>query len=159
MEYFDEIYTIYKIISNDIKFFKFKRFGIRKFNQCLIVNFANLNNYFEKDYFSILNKDDSFKTCDLKEFYKEGNYNINLCRAVNTGDYQEYKNIHQIIIDSDIYIYPDDSTIPNFETNAMQMNDKLFELYKNLLCENFLNSLCEDTFDNTDIIGVDSNEK
>lgn len=161
-KYFDEVYNVFLIIVKDIKFLKFKRFGIRKINQCLLVNFANLNKYFSKDYFSILHTDETFKTCDLKEFYKDGDFNINLGRAINTGEFisedNKSQNVHQVIIDSDIYVYPNTKDYTDFECNAITMNDKLFELYKNLLTEDFLNSLCKDEFSNKDIIGVESND-
>lgn len=71
------------------------------------------------------------------------------------GDQEAY----QIIFDSDIYILGNQEVHSLIlEEGVSSMNDILFELYKDVVTEKFLQQLNDGTFDEQIIKGVEKNE-
>lgn len=164
LTYCDVLWKVMKIISESEKvpFFQFKRFGLRKINQCILKDINCLNDYFEPSHYHIFrfqNMDNiKEKIMQIRESLEIDDYNINLNRMLIRGEVRG-QEAYQVNYDADIYLLDEESIeelIQNKDKIA-KMNDWLFELYKDAVTETFLNQLIDGTFDSDMIIGVEAN--
>lgn len=164
LTYCDVLWKVMKIISESEKvpFFQFKRFGLRKINQCILKDINCLNDYFEPSHYHIFrfqNMDNiKEKIMQIRESLEIDDYNINLNRMLIRGEVRG-QEAYQVNYDADIYLLDEESIeelIQNKDKIA-KMNDWLFELYKDTVTETFLNQLIDGTFDSDMIIGVEAN--
>lgn len=161
--YCDVLWKVMKIISESDKvpFFQFKRFGLRKINQCFLRNIECLNQYFEPAHFHIFKFQDEIsmkeKVMQIRESLEIADYNVNLNRMLIRGELGG-QEAYQVNYDADIYLLDEgiEELIQNEEKIA-EMNNWLFALYKDAVTETFLNQLIEGTFDRDMIIGVEAN--
>ena len=94
----------------------------------------------------------------LRDNLEIENYNVNLLRTLIRGEIRG-REAYQVNYDADIYLLDKDSIeelIRNKEKIA-DMNEWLFELYKDAVTEKFLNQLIDGSFDDDMIIGVETN--
>lgn len=166
---FSEYNTIFskvmKKVKSKISFFKCFRIGIRKINQCILLNPSLLNEYFEKKYFQFFKfkEDDNqidnnlYEVKDCFRYYK---YNINLLRNIIQGELNT-KEAYQVVLDTDIYL-TDEEKIDGFfksnDENLKEMNDILFEIYKDSITFEFIKKLEKDKFNDEELVGVEKNE-
>ena len=164
LTYCDVLWKVMKIISESEKvpFFQFKRFGLRKINQCILKDINCLNDYFEPSHYHIFrfqNMDNiKEKIMQIRESLEIDDYNINLNRMLIRGEVRG-QEAYQVNYDADIYLLDEESIeelIQNKDKIA-KMNDWLFELYKDAVTKTFLNQLIDGTFDSDMIIGVEAN--
>ena len=164
LTYCDVLWKVMKIISESDKvpFFIFKRFGLRKINQCILTDIRSLNEYFEPTHYHIFAFRDTShirqKVMQLRDNLEIENYNVNLLRTLIRGEIRG-REAYQVNYDADIYLLDKDSIeelIRNKEKIA-DMNEWLFELYKDAVTEKFLNQLIDGSFDDDMIIGVETN--
>ena len=148
--------------SEKVPFFHFKRFGLRKINQCLLKDIKRLNEYFEPSHyhiFSFRNEDViKEKVMQIRDSLEIADYNVNLIRTLIRGELRG-QEAYQVNYDADIYLIDSESIVElirNKEKIA-EMNNWLFELYKDAVTEKFLNQLIDGSFDRETIIGVDAN--
>ena len=161
--YCDVLWKVMKIISESEKvpFFEFKRFGLRKINQCFLRNIKCLNQYFEPAHFHIFKFQDENsikeKVMQIRESLEIADYNVNLNRMLIRGELGG-EEAYQVNYDADIYLLDEsiEELIQN-ENKIAEMNNWLFVLYKDAITETFLNQLIEGTFDRDMIIGVEAN--
>ena len=75
------------------------------------------------------------------------------------GEY-DGKAACQVVLDTDIYITDAENIEELFtgNTEIVEMNDKLFELYKEALTDVFIKNLTKINYNDNNIIGVESNE-
>ena len=163
----DYCHVLWKVMrsildSDKVPFFRFRRFGLRKINQCFLQDIKQLNVYFETSHFRtfhVLNgKNVKEKVMQLKDSFEINDYNINLVRGIIGGEIQK-KEAYQVDYDADIYLLNEENIkelIQN-ESKIAEMNDLLFELYKDAVTENFLNQLIDGTINKEIIMGVDAN--
>ena len=73
--------------------------------------------------------------------------------------YTHLEEAYQVNYDADMYLIDSQSIKELMENKEkiMQMNDWLFELYKDAVTETFLNQLIDGSFDKDMIIGVEAN--
>lgn len=161
MEYSNTLIEVIRCFREKIEFLNCIRFGIRKVNQCIIRDISSLNQYFSKHIFQIYGSESGRmpKLYESKDCFTEGNYNINLVRTVVSGEYKNQK-AYQVVLDSDIYVMDSASIDELFEKQEkiVVMNERLFELYKESLTEQFLDGLGQEEYTDTNIIGVEKNE-
>lgn len=160
-EYAKVLIQLMHIFREKIDFLNCLRFGIRKVNQCIIRDICSLEHYFDKMLFQIYGLDSgrSPMLYECKDCFTEGNYNINLVRNVIAGEY-ENQIAYQVVLDSDIYMTDSaeiDGLFEKYE-EIIAMNERLFELYKESLTDDFLKDLTQDEWTDTNIIGVEKNE-
>ena len=160
-EYSSTIMQVVSVLKEDVEFLNFERFGIRKINQCIIKDIRKIHDYFEEKYYMICGLEDNRtpKLFESKDCYIDGKYNINYTRMVINGEY-DGETAYQVVLDSDVYsnnsehiekIISDDEELNN-------MNEILFDLFKEVLTENFIVKLSKEEYTDTNIIGVDKNE-
>ena len=150
-------------ISELVPFFVFRRFGIRKINQCYLNDIDRLNEYFEHAHYHLFRlsgrPDTKNKIMQLKDSFEIEDMNINLIRTVIKGEIQG-EEAYQINYDTDIYlIEPEriDMLIAD-DSKVTHMNELLFELYKDGVTIEFLEQLIDGSFDSNIILGVEANE-
>lgn len=161
--YCDVLWKVMKIISESgkVPFFEFKRFGLRKINQCFLRDIKCLNEYFEPAHFHVFKFQDESsikeKVMQIRESLEIADYNVNLNRMLIRGELGG-EEAYQVNYDADIYLLDEsiEELIQNEEKIA-EMNNWLFALYKDAVTETFLNQLIEGTFDRDMIIGVEAN--
>lgn len=161
--YCDVLWKVMKIISESgkVPFFEFKRFGLRKINQCFLRDIKCLNEYFEPAHFHVFKFQDESsikeKVMQIRESLEISDYNVNLNRMLIRGELGG-EEAYQVNYDTDIYLLDEsiEELIQNEEKIA-EMNNWLFALYKDAVTETFLNQLIEGTFDRDMIIGVEAN--
>ncbi len=163
---FESYSTIFMDIANiyksTIDFFTVKRFGLRKINFCFLDNVNCVNKYFSKRYFDCC---DLFEGLDIFASEKKQNFAVDKCKVnllcgIEQGQLGD-RRIYKVTLDSDIYV----DTTENVEqiiftdNDIVKLNDKLFEIYKDVLTEEFIKMLLdEDVSWSGEIMGVDKNE-
>lgn len=167
---FSEIISI--IIENN-KFIRGLRLGLRKINNCILLDISKLNNYLEEKYFNnILEelytddiKADLMNSQSIDSFYIQER-DVNLVRFLSQGvlikDGKE-TDAYQVVLDIDVYsknIEILDRVIENHAEiydEIINMNNVLFKLYVQMLKDEFIKQLKTDGVDNNIILGVESN--
>lgn len=160
-EYSETLFKVVKMLIAKVEFLNCIRFGIRKVNQCIMKDISRINEYFETDFYNLygLKKENKPKVFEAKDCFNEGKYNFNLIRMVVGGEYEE-SVAHQVILDTDIYL-TETSDINRLFIDTEEiynMNEKLFELYKSAITNEFLEKLGMYNYNDPNIIGVEKNE-
>jgi uncharacterized protein (TIGR04255 family) len=159
--YSSTLIEVMKLIKEKIPFFNPVRFGLRKINQCVLENIGLLNDYFEPLFYHLffINEDSSEIIYQVKECIRHGDYNINLSRLVVQGEW-DTNTVYQIVLDSDIYLSESDKVIELINNAKLlnPMNDLLFDIYKSVITESFIETLQQEQFIDTNIKGVEQNE-
>lgn len=165
LTYCNNINEIIKSIQSNSDFFELVRFGIRKINQCILLDIQKLNYYFEKHLFKMYEgypDIDRRKTFQSKEcFSVVDKYDVNLICTVICGEANNGKPAYQVTFDSDIYVLEEhcNTFISDFSSETERMNNVLFDLYKDSITESFINALSESVFnDKNEILGVENND-
>lgn len=160
-EYSGTLVEVVKTFRNEVDFLNCTRFGVRKVNQCIIKDIHSLDRYFNIKLFPIygLDRGSSPKLFESRDCFLDGKYNVNLMRTIIKGEYED-SIAYQVVLDSDIYITQDDDINRLFtgNTEITAMNERLFELYKEALTEDFIEKLGKENFNDSNIIGVEKNE-
>lgn len=140
------------------------RFGIRKINQCILLDVSKLNDYFEEKFFRLYKMDGSIKskTYESKEcFILNDSYNMNIICTIVCGETNDHTLAYQVLFDSDIYLSEErcQKLLVTFQENVSEMNENLFMIYKEAITYQFLEKLrSEDFVSNGEIIGVEKND-
>lgn len=161
-DYSSTLLDVVRIIKDNTTFFSGIRFGLQKINQCILKDISLLNKYFEPDFYRLFTIGDhsTTKLFQAKDCVVYDGYNCNLSRTVVKGEYKG-KIAYQIVLDSDIYLL-DSEKIEDLIHNSNRltpMNSLLFDIYKSAITEEFLNKLQQELFSDSDIIGVENNER
>ena len=164
LKYCDVLWKVMLIISEPEKvpFFMFKRFGLRKINQCFLMDINHLNEYFEPSHYHVFRLPDEAdikeKVMQIRDSLEIADYNVNLIRTLVRGELRG-KEAYQVNYDADMYLIDSDSIaeLMKNEDKIAQMNDWLFTLYKDAVTEAFLNQLIDGSFDKNMIAGVEAN--
>lgn len=164
LEYCDVLWKVMSIISEPEKvpFFIFKRFGLRKINQCFLMDINYLNKYFEPSHYHVftLPGPDNIKekVMQIRDSLEIADYNVNLIRTLVRGELRG-EEAYQVNYDADMYLIDQESIaeLMRNKDKIAQMNEWLFALYKDAVTETFLNQLIDGNFDENMIIGVEAN--
>lgn len=161
LDYCDVLLDVMKSIKDKVTYFNCRRFGLRKINQCILMDIAKLNDFFEEQHYRVFHFGESSepKVTQLKDNLSVEQYNVNFVRTLVRGEIDE-KEAYQIVLDSDIYVLGNQMvslllTEPEMVSN---MNEILFQLYKDVLTDEFLQQLIDGTFDAQVIKEVEKNE-
>ena len=161
----DALWKVMSIIISEpeqVPFFMFKRFGLRKINQCFLRDINRLNEYFEPSHYHVfrIQGEDNIKekVMQIRDSLEIAGYNANLIRTLVRGELRG-EEAYQVNYDADMYLIDSQSIKELMENKEkiMQMNDWLFELHKDAVTETFLNQLIDGSFDKDMIIGVEAN--
>lgn len=160
-DYSSTLLEIVSVIKKKIPFFNPTRFGLRKINQCIINDRNRINDYFEPAYFHLFSLDDRdfTKIFSAKDCFIHENNNINFSRTIVSGEL-DGNTAYQLVLDSDIYVLETDVMIQLLDNPSMltPMNELLFNVYKQVLTEDFIQKLQMDIFAESDIKGVEKND-
>lgn len=164
LEYCDVLWKVMSIISEPEKvpFFIFKRFGLRKINQCFLMDINYLNEYFEPSHYHVFTLPGSDnikeKVMQIRDSLEIADYNVNLIRTLVRGELHG-EEAYQVNYDADMYLIDQESIaeLMRNKDKIAQMNEWLFVLYKDAVTETFLNQLIDGNFDENMIIGVEEN--
>ena len=165
LKHCDVLWKVMSIIISEpeqVPFFIFKRFGLRKINQCFLRDINRLNEYFEPSHYHVfrIQGEDNIKekVMQIRDSLEIAGYNANLIRTLVRGELRG-EEAYQVNYDADMYLIDSQSIKELMENKEkiMQMNDWLFELYKDAVTETFLNQLIDGSFDKDMIIGVEAN--
>lgn len=165
---------IMEVIIESNEFIKILRLGLRKINNCILLDVSKLNNYFEEKYFNNILK--GLYTDDLQasllnsqsvdSFYIEDR-DVNLVRYLSQGILNKngkQMDAYQVVLDIDVYnknidflegIINDDK---NIYDEIININDVLFKLYVQMLKDEFIVELQESGVDKNIMLGVESND-
>lgn len=161
LEYCDVLLDVMRIIKRKVTYFNCRRFGLRKINQCFLTDITKLNDFFEREHFRVycFGEESKPKVTQLKDSFFVKDYNVNLARTIVCGE-MDGKEAYQVVFDSDIYVLGDEnvSLLLLNEKKVSDMNEVLFELYKDIITEPFLQQLVDGTFDAQVIKEVEKNE-
>lgn len=160
-EYGRTLLEVMALIRRKTEFFSPVRFGLRKINQCVLKDINLLNRYFEPEYYRLSRfpGGSTTKLFQAKDCMMYEQYHINFLRTVILGEMDD-SDAYQVVLDSDIYLLDPDEVEKLIDDGKLlePMNRILFELYKSVITEGFIEQLCQDMFEDTNIIGVEKNE-
>ena len=156
---FLEIASIY---NEEIDFFTAKRFGLRKINFCFIRNREKINDYFDARYYNCDVPITGYESREVERIDRLSTEesNINLRYRVEDGEVNE-QQYYRVTLDSDIYVSKQE-TIEKIifdKDEMMKINEKLFEIYLNVLTDKFITLLVDEEEPDLEILmGVELNE-
>lgn len=173
-DYRDKFIEIIELIGKKNEYLKPTRLGLRKINNCILLNRTKFAEYFNPEYYrdiSVSLKKDGFESDTLDSkcidtvYYKR--YMFNYIRCLTQGTLRkdsEEQDVYQVSLDIDGYSN-DSEWLKNlnldktkFKFALDEINDALFNLYLKTLSKNFISklSVAENKFE--DILGVKSND-
>lgn len=156
---FDEICEIFEEIVKELfdsrKNLQLKRLGLRKVNVFTMKNIKHITDYFEDKVFTF--SSDNLESYEFigknsydNYFYKDYKVNqiANVTQGYLTKD-EKSQLAYRLLLDLDIY-----KENPSRDTSLKDMNDSLFDIYKNSLKESFLNDLTNERFSSEEIFKI-----
>ena len=157
--HFDEICEIFNKISEELhnarKNIKIKRLGLRKINVYMMHDISKINDYFGENVFTFSSSDlDTYQFIGKNSYdnYKYKEYIVNQIANITQGYLQTNTNsqlLYQLTLDFDIYVEN-----PVKKVSLEDMNERIFEIYKNSLTERFLNNLLNEKFSSKEIFKI-----
>lgn len=173
---FETIATLFNEIFNEVfdnnNYIRVLRLGLRKINNCILLELNRLQEIIKEKYFSNLN--DLFSDIEAVPILNKQNIdtfiyqdtNINLIRYLSGGILNldgEDKEAYQLVLDIDTYKNDEDylNTITkthNVYEELVKFNTVLFKTYINMLSDTFVNNLIDGSIDNTLVLGVEKND-
>lgn len=174
-EVFQEIFSkMVKIIKENNKFLRMLRLGLRKINSCILLDLMRLNDYFDEKYFNNIVKYLNFDGFNINimnsrtiDSFTINNRNVNYIRYITQGvlnNNDEQKEAYQVVLDIDVYIRDKDrlkmifDNEENLNTELVNINTLLFELYIHALKDDFIQQLIHTGVDENIILGVTKND-
>ena len=165
--YRDILNTVISNLKEITQFYKPIRLSHRKINSCIVKDVKKLYDYFEDEYYSspyfnkeILNNNelDNFISCESSNKIYKHDFEFELITRAGLG---KYKNNLAIRIIADIKGSVDSELLNNdieYKDTLDKINEELFNIFKEVITEKFLNEMIEENWDNMIIEGVNSNE-
>lgn len=161
LDYCNILLYVMKVIKENVTYFSCRRFGLRKINQCYLMDIKQLGHYFKEKHYKLYSfgEDSMPKVMQLKDSLFIKNYNVNLIRTITCGEI-DGEEAYQINFDSDIYLLGNEDGMKVIENDgeAAAMNEVLFALYKDVVTEAFIKELIDGTFNSEIIRGIESND-
>ena len=149
------------IYKNCIDFFSVARFGIRKINECLIEDKAQIRNYFNPEYFTYFNQIEGIDTLQSNHVnvFSSGKCRINHIANISQGQY-EGKTVYSVRLDIDAYFTTseDIQRLLDSKEELLKINDLIFKVYVHSLTSDFISSLTSEEYDGGLLIGVEKND-
>jgi hypothetical protein len=150
------------------------RLGLRKINSCILLDLMRLNDYFDEKYFNNIVKNLNFDGFNINimnsrtiDSFTINNRNVNYIRYITQGvlnNNDEQKEAYQVVLDIDVYIRDKDrlkmifDNEENLNTELVNINTLLFELYIHALKDDFIQQLIHTGVDENIILGVTKND-
>ena len=165
---------IFEVIQEDNNYIRVLRLGLRKINNCILLDLNRINEVIKEKYFSNLNglfpekiQVPILNKQNIDTFIYDDK-NINLVRYLSSGVLEmngEQKEAYQFVLDIDTYKNDEENIKENIiEDNGIyiqliEFNNILFKAYINILNDNFIDTLVSGDIDNTLVLGVEKNDK
>ena len=145
-------------LANIRKGFSFNRIGLRKVNVFFIKNIEKVNNYLEENTFPftnyINNNKINFSIKNIVETFEIQNYKVNKNVTVSKGVFidegKKENDAYQIMLDIDIY----NDKMKENSADIINMNNLIFEIYKDSLKYEFLNNLQTENYKDEEILNI-----
>lgn len=157
--HFDEICEIFEKIveelQNERKNLQIKRIGLRKINIYMMNDLSKINKYFENHIFTFASSNlDSYQFIGKNSYdnYLYNNFTVNQIANIAQGYIQTNdgpKMLNQLALDFDVYVEN-----PSEKISLEEMNNSLFDIYKNSLTKEFLNELMTENYSNEEIFNI-----
>lgn len=161
-QYQNIIPSVSQIYANHIKFLTFKRFGMRKINECIIKDKVMISEFFKEDYFNYYDffQDANIIQSNHVNIFSKDSFAINLITGIQQGKKQK-EDVYKITLDIDIYI--DDAIKVDDYLNSIEKqkeaNELAFKIYTTLLTDSFIEKLSsEECVDYSFIEGIEQND-
>lgn len=175
-EYIDIFSNVVSLIKSKNIFMNPLRLGVRKINDCILLNKNKFDYFFNERYFRDIANDLSDDGIDVKKLntsivdniYKDDiSYNyIRNCTEGTLSNGEQTIEGYQVVVDIDGYTQNNDrlnniisnkSDIDNF---LSEINENLFNLYKFTLSKQFIELLQTEytNFEDKEILGVEKND-
>lgn len=165
---------IVKHLKDSNKFLKILRVGLRKINNCILLDISKLNEYFEERYFENItqpfigeNYELNLVNSQRSDSFHIKDKDVNLIRFLSQGildiDGSE-KEAYQLVLDIDVYIRDEQHIVIATDNEKVlydkliEMNTLLFFMYTQILKGQFIQKLQSETFDDNIILGVEKND-
>ena len=161
-EKFEDIAEVFnetvKLLAKIRKGFSFNRIGLRKVNMFFIKDIEKINDYLEKDTFSLTNYiNDSKINLEIKnivETFEIQNYKVNKNVTVSKGVFvdenRKEQEAYQIMLDIDIY----NDEMKENSANIIDMNKIIFDIYKDSFKYEFLDNLKKENYKDEVILNI-----
>lgn len=163
---------LFKVICNNNNYIRFLRLGLRKINNCILLDLNRLNEVIEERYFATLgdllsgeNRINILEKQNIDSFvYDE--MNVNLVRYISSGvlnlDGKE-QEAFQLVLDIDAYKNDEEYlneliNSENINNELIKYNTLLFNTYIGMLNDKMINQLVSGNIDNSLVLGVDKND-
>lgn len=156
-------------LRNSSPYFKALRIGLRKINICFLKDLKNLSGYFSNAAFNIdavIEQFSDFKctASNMVTILSQDGYQINYVRNLQEGVMQQedgnQQPVYQVVLDIDVFkennreilpLLTDIESIKNILTNQ---NTIEFEVFIKSLCNQFVELLKKETFEDSNIEGI-----
>lgn len=163
---------LFKEINENNNYIRFLRLGLRKINNCILLDINRLNEIIKERYFATLgdlfdeeNKISILEKQNIDAFvYNE--ININLVRYISSGLLNlngKEQEAFQLVLDIDAY--KNDEEYLNKITNSgniydelIKYNKVLFDTYIGMLEEKMISQLVNGNIDESLVLGVEKND-
>ncbi|MEG2246657.1 MAG: TIGR04255 family protein [Peptostreptococcaceae bacterium] len=163
---------IYNIIKNNNNYMRILRLGLRKINNCILLDLDRLNDIIEVQYFSNLNS--LFDDCKSLPILNKQNIdtfiyretNVNLIRFLSSGVLErngKEQDAYQLVFDIDSYRNEEEFFEINIKSSddmyeqLLKLNNILFKTYISILNEKFVEMLVNGNIDKDLLMGVEKN--
>ncbi|UOW67235.1 TIGR04255 family protein [Paraclostridium bifermentans] len=175
-EYIDIFSNVVSLIKSKNTFMNPLRLGVRKINDCILLNKNKFDYFFNERYFRDIAKDLSEDGIDVKKLntsivdniYKDDiSYNyIRNCTEGTLSNGEQTIEGYQVVVDIDGYTQNNDR-LNNIISNKLcidnflsEINENLFNLYKFTLSNQFIELLQTEStdFEDKEILGVEKND-
>ena len=124
LKHCDVLWKVMSIIISEpeqVPFFIFKRFGLRKTNQCFLRDINRLNEYFEPSHYHVfrIQGEDNIKekVMQIRDSLEIAGYNANLIRTLVRGELRG-EEAYQVNYDADMYLIDSQSIKELMETSV-----------------------------------------
>lgn len=163
---------LFKVICNNNNYIRFLRLGLRKINNCILLDLNRLNEVIDERYFPTLGDlfsgEDRINILEKQSIdaFVYDEMNVNLVRYISSGilnlDGKE-QEAFQLVLDIDVYKNDEEYLNELINSNniyeeLIKYNTLLFNTYVGILKDTMINQLVNGEIDTTLVLGVDRND-
>lgn len=173
---FEEICNLFEELFKEIKtnnnYIRFLRLGLRKINNCILLDLGRLNEIIKERFFTTLGdlfedtKDISILEKQNIDTFLYNEINVNLVRYLSSGLLNlngEDQEAYQLVLDIDTYKNDEDYLNELINTGYLYQelinyNTLLFKTYISMLSDNLIHQLINGDIDENLVLGVVKND-
>ncbi|MGL4874533.1 MAG: TIGR04255 family protein [Clostridium sp.] len=173
---FEEVSEIFQIVIKSIRkennYIRFLRLGLRKINNCILLDLDRLNEVIEERYFSnlgsLFGEEEKVNILEKQSIdsFTYDNMNINLIRYISGGVLEldgTEQEAFQLVLDIDVYENSEEHLNElikdsSLDENLKKYNTILFKSYIGVLSDKLIKQLIDGNIDNKLLLGVEKND-